>query len=386
MKEIINIERKRILNLKALFLFFSVIVLFSVSSSYTAVKNYDIPDQIGIAVSWNDNLSHARENSQGKYMNKDYLSSMKTYDGPFTYVDVMNVEALVTMNYDGKKIQDLTDEEMEGFYSRRLSHIQEMLDDNSRITYTEKEKEQIMERAGQLLSLPMDYAEGWKVLNKDMGKFMPILLIITAIILLPLFGSEPQTKMKELYRSTSYGKKKLDRARVLAAFTAGVVLYLFGIILYFLIKMAPFGPEGGDRLIQSSAATFFSVYNITYMQQFIINVGVGLLAMLFMISLTLLLTVLSGGVLTGAVGIAFFWILLLIFDQVPLYLADHYFANFMPLKMTDFQHYYIGNEIYRVLGNSITSLKWVVSLSVIISLGMITLTIMLSSIKLRKGL
>lgn len=111
-----------------------------------------------------------------------------------------------------------------------------------------------------------------------------------------------------------------------------------------------------------------------------------LLAMLFMISLTLLLTVLTDGVLTGAVGIAFFWILLLIFAQVPLYLVDHYFANFMPLKMTDFQHYYIGNEIYRVLGNSITSLKWVVSLSTIISLGMITLTRILSNIKLRKGL
>lgn len=386
MKDIINVERKRILNLKALLLFFAAIVLFSVNSSYTAVKNYDIRDQIGIAVPWNENLSHGRENSQGKYMNEDYLSSMKAYAEPFTYVDIMNVEALVTMNYDGKEVRDLTDKEMEGFYSRRLSHIQEMLDNNSRVTYTEKEKEQIMERAGQLSSLPMDYAEGWKVLNNDMTKFMPALLIITALILLPLFGSEPQTKMKELYRSTRYGKKKLDRARVITAFTVGVVLYLWGIILYFLIKMAPFGLEGGSQLIQSSATTFFSVYNITYMQQFLINAGVGLLAMLFMISLTLLLTVLTDGVLTGAVGIAFFWILLLIFDQVPLYLVDHYFANFMPLKMTDFQHYYIGNEIYRALGNSITSLKWVVSLSTIISIVMTTLLIILSNIKLRKGL
>lgn len=93
------------------------------------------------------------------------------------------MEALVSMNYDGKEIQDLTDKEIEGFYSRRLSNIQEMLDDNSRITHTEKEKEQIMERAGQLSSLPMDYAEGWKVLNENMGKFMPILLVMTAIIL-----------------------------------------------------------------------------------------------------------------------------------------------------------------------------------------------------------
>ncbi len=386
MKDIINVERKRILNIKALLLFFAVIVLFSVNSSYTAVKNYDIRDQMGVAVPWNESLSHARENSPGKYMSEDYLSSMKTYDEPFTYVDVMNVEALVTMNYDGKETQDLTDEEMEDFYTKRLSHIRGMLDDNSRITYTEKEKEHIMERASQLSTLPMDYAEGWKVLNEDMGKFMPILLILTALILLPLFGSEPQTKMKELYRSTRHGKRKLDRARITTAFIIGIILWLFGMILFFAIKMVPFGLEGGCQPIQSNATTFFSVYNITYMQQFLINAGVGLLAMLFMISLTLLLTVLSDGVLTGAVGIAFFWILLLIFDQVPLYLVDHYFANFMPLKMMDFQHYYIGNEIYRIAGNSFTCLVWVIFLSVIISVGMILLTISLSNFKLRKGL
>lgn len=386
MKEIINIERKRILNPKALLLFFAVIALFSVSSSYTAVKKYEIPDQTGVAVSWQENVSHGRENSRGKYMNEDYLSSMKASAGPFAYVDVMNAEALVARNYDGKEVRDLTDKEMEDFYSRRLSNIQERLDNNSGVAYTEKEKEWLMERAGRLSSLPMDYAEGWKVLNGDMGRFMPFLLVVTALILLPLFGSEPQTKMKELCRSTRYGKKKLDSARIITAFTTGSILYLSGSLIYFMIKMAPFGPEGGGQLIQSNAATFFSVYNITYIQQFLINTAVGFLAILFMISLTLLLTILSDGVLTGAVGLAFFWILLLIFDQSPLYLVDHYFANFMPLKMTDFNHYYTGNEIYRIAGNSLTSLRWVASMSAIISLGMINLTIMLSSFKLRKGL
>lgn len=385
MKEIIHVERKRILNLKAFFLFLAVVLLFSVGSSHAAVKNYEIPNQTGVAVSWNGNLSHGRENSQGIYMGKEYLLSMKDSNESLVYLDSINAEALVSMNYGGKAVRDLTDTEIASFYSKRLSNIREMLENSSRITYTENEKRKIMEQAGHLSLLAMDYAEGWKVLNKDLGKFMPILLILTSAILLPLFGSEPQTKMNELSRSTRYGKKKLDRARVITAFAAGVILYLFGIMLYFIIKMVPFGLEGGHQLIQSNATTFFSVYNITYMRQFLINAGVGLLAMLFMISLTLLLTVLTDGILAGAVGIAFFWIMLLIFDQVPLYSVDHYFANFMPLKMTDFQHYYVGNEIYRVLGTSITSLKWVTSLSTIISLGMITLTMILSGIKLQKG-
>lgn len=384
LKDIIYIEIKRVLHLKSFLLFIAVVLFFSITSSYIAVKNYDIPDHTGVAVSWSENISHARENSRGQYMGEEYLSSLKVSNEAFDYLDRANANELVAINYIGKAIQDLTEEEIKAFYPHRLSNIQETLNENSRITYTEKEKEQIMEQAGQLSSLPMDYAEGWKHLNKDMGIFTAMLLILISLLLLPMFGRDSQTKMEELSRSTMYGKRNLDRSRLLAALIISIVLYLSGTIVYFLVKMIPLGFDGDNLFIQSNPTTFFSVYNITYIQQFLINIGVGMLAMLFMISLTLLLTVLTNGVLTSAAGIAFFWILLQIFEQVPLYPVNHYFANFMPLRMTAFQHYYIGNEIYRILGNSLTSLQWVTVLSAAISTGTILLTIFLSNIKLRK--
>lgn len=108
--------------------------------------------------------------------------------------------------------------------------------------------------------------------------------------------------------------------------------------------------------------------------------------MIFMISLTLLVTVMTEGVLTGAVVIVFFWILLLVFDQMALYPVNHYFCNLMPLRMTDFTHYYIGNETYRILGNSISSLSWVILVSLLSSVFMMISTISFSNIRLRKGL
>lgn len=120
--------------------------------------------------------------------------------------------------------------------------------------------------------------------------------------------------------------------------------------------------EGGTQLIQSNPETFFSVYNITNCQQFILNMFIGYVALLFTISLMLFVMAFMEKVMTGAVVFTFFWILLLVFNQLCLWEINHYFANFMPLRMTDFSHYYIGNEIYRVFGSSLSCMSWSVIL------------------------
>lgn len=383
LKRIIAVERKRILNLKILLLFLLVIVFVSVYSSYTSVKRYDIPDQTGVAVKWSDNLTHGRVNSIEKWLDKDYMTWMAEKKSHI-YIDETNVETLVSMNYEGKAVQDLSEEEKESFYTKRLSNIREIFDNNSKITYTEEEKEQFMEKAEQLSLLPMGYAEGWKILNEDMAKFVPLLLILIAIVLLPFFGDEPKTKMKELYRSTKYGKKKLDEARIIAAFLSGIILYLLGIILYFVIKIVPFGMEGGNQFIQSNATTFFSVYNITYLQQFLLNVLIGFVALIFVISFTLFISILLEGIMTGAVVLIFFWILLLVFEQMTRYPVNHWFANFMPLRMTAFTHYYTENDIYRVFGDSITCMNWVLLVSFLLAVAILILAIVSSNVKRKR--
>lgn len=386
MKAIINAERKRILNLKTFILFITIILLYLASSTYYTVKNYDIRDSSGVVVPWNENLNYGKEATRGKYLNEDYFASIDM-ERPYTYMDQMNLSDLVDMNYGMKEIQELTREEIISFYSTRLSSIREMLDESPQTQYTEDEKAEFMKKANELpVPLPMDYSEGWKNLNQGMEKFVPILLIIIAIILLPIFGNEPQTKMKELYRSAKYGKKRLDRAKIIVAYPIGIGLYFVGIIMHFIIKMFPFGFGGGNQPIQSHADTFFSLYNITNLQQFLINAGIGLMAIIFMISLVLLITILTEGIMTGGVVVIFFWILLLSFDQVRLYEIDHFFANFMPLKMTKFSHYYIGNEIYRIAGNSIGSMNWVLIISGILSVMIVVLSVLFSDLKRSKDL
>ena len=261
-----------------------------------------------------------------------------------------------------------------------------MLEESQRILYTEKEMQQFMQSAGQVTEIKLGYAEGWKVLNNDMGIFVVFLLILISVLLLPLFGIDPKSNMKELYRGTKYGKKPLDHARILSAFLIGVFLYVSGISPFFILKMAPFGLGGWNQHIQSNRNTFFSLYHITNLQQFLLNVMIGLVALVFVVSMVIFIEVFMEKIMTSAVVYVFFWILLLLFDQMHLWTVNHYFANFMPLRMTSFSHYYTGNEIYRILGVSLSCMTWSIVLSGLFAGIMIFVAVVSIRLKRKKGM
>lgn len=221
-------------------------------------------------------------------------------------------------------------------------------------------------------------------MNKDMSTFVPLLIVFISVLLIPIFGSDPKVSMKELYRSTRYGKKTLDTARILTAFIVGSVLYFWGISLFFVIKMIPFGLDGAMQYIQSDMTTFFSVFSMTYLQQFFTNVAVGFIALFFDVSLLILITVVMDKIMNSAVVFVFFWITLLLFDQMYIWKVNHYFANFMPLRLTNFSHYYVGNEIYRICGTSFSVLSWSILLSGLLAGVMLILAIELQKVKRKR--
>ena len=339
----------------------------------------------GIAVTWQENLAHARKSLQGKNIDRELIDSVQQQEN-FIYVDENSLDEIVRLNYEGESIRKLTDADVGSFYQTRLSRIRTMLEENQYIQYTQEEEEHFLQKAKELSEIPFGYAEGWKTLNRDMGTFVSLLFIVISVLLLPLFGTDPKVSMNELYRSSKYGKIPLDTARILTAFIVGAALYALGMVLFFAIKMIPFGLDGGNQYIQSNMMTFFSLYNITYMQQYFINVAIGFIALLFIVCLLLLITVVMEKIMNSAVVFAFFWITLLLFDQMYLWHVNHYFANFMPLRLTAFSHYYTGNEVYRIFGFSLSVLSWSILLSGLLAGIMLFLVIVCLKAKRRKGL
>ena len=361
------LECKRIVSRIILLGFLVFVLVVSVYESQRNLNRYNVRSTQGIAISWKDNLSGAKSASRGLYLDKKCMESLRENANLYGYLNGDNIMELIAYNYERKTLEELSDNEMDRFFQIRAETIHENLVLDTKMDYTDEEIADFMDKAESLSALSMEYAEGWKALAEKMGNFVFLIVIMISVLVLPLFGRDPAVRMEELVRSSRYGKKQLDMARITAAYLTATVLYVCSIVIYFIIVMLPFGFDGANQPIQSNARTFYSLYKITYLQQFLWNLFRGYVVLIFMVSLTLIVTILLKNILAGASVIALFLVMLVIFDQVYLYPVNHWFTNFMPVRMTDFRHFYTGNELYRICGLSISCMSWSIVVSLILS-------------------
>lgn len=371
MKSIIRVESRRILKKEVFLIFLAVVILLSVSSTCQAVRRYELWDEGGVVASGRENLKHGKENAVSRSI-EDAIVMCRGLEEA-VYVEETNIEKLVALNYQNKTAGALSDAEIKLFFENRLGEIERRLDENINVDYTESEKERFRKEAEKLTSLTVGFSEGWKVLNWDIGRLIVMISVMISIIIMPLFAEETQTGMQELIRSAMKGKRQLDFARIITAYGTGSILYFFAVFLCFLIKMMPFGFAGANEYIQSSENTFFSVFHISYMQQFAWNCLRGYVALIFVVSMTILISVMLEQVMAGYAAICFFWGLLLIMDQMISFEVNHMFANFMPLRLAGSLDFYNRNEIYRVAGRTFDSIVWCPVVALILSVGMAVL-------------
>lgn len=380
------LECKRITNRIIFFGFLIFVFIISVYDSHRNLDRYNVRDAQGIVVTWKDNLSEARSDSIGIYLDKECMESLRKDANLYGYLNGENIMELISSNFERKTLDELSDNDMDRFFQIRAETIYENLVLDTKVGYTDEEIADFMNRAESLTALSMEYAEGWKVLVEKMGNFIFLIVIIVAVLVLPLFGRDPAVQMEELVRSSRYGKRQLDTARIIAAYLTATALYVCSVAIYFVIVMLPFGFDGASQPIQSNVRTFFSLYNITYLQQFLWNLFRGYVVLIFMISLVLMVTILLKNILAGASVVAFFLVMLVIFDQVYLYSLNHWFTNFMPVRMTNFWHFYTGNELYRICGFSISCMSWSIVVSLILSMIFLVVGVRVLYINRKKGL
>lgn len=372
-KAVIRVESRRILKKEVFFIFLAVVILLSISSTCQAVKRYELWDEGGVVASGRENLKHGKENAVSRSI-EDAIVMCRGLEEA-VYVEETNIEKLVALNYQNKTAGALSDAEINLFFENRLGEIERRLDENINVDYTESEKERFRKEAEKLTSLTVGFSEGWKVLNRDIGRLIVIISVMISIIIMPLFAEETQTGMQELIRSAMKGKRQLDFARIITAYGTGSILYFLAVFLCFLIKMMPFGFAGANEYIQSSENTFFSVFHISYLQQFAWNCLRGYVALIFVVSMTILISVMLEQVMAGYAAICFFWGLLLIMNQMISFEVNHMFANFMPLRLADSLDFYNRNEIYRVAGRTFDSIVWCPVVALILSVGMAVLAV-----------
>ena len=382
MKEIIRVERKRILTLRNFLILSTVILIFSIFSSIMSLNNYNVYDSKGsIIISSKDNLKESKLNTHNTLLNEKTLKDIVERKDKSKYLYNSNLVTLVASNYE-KKVEELTNDDIRNFYNERIENVKK----NLRGAAYSEDIDKIASE-GKNLNTPMKigYAEGWKNLNNDMIDFVTIVILFIPFIILSVFAQDPKTKMRKLYIATKHGKKTLVKAKIITGFEVGSIMYITAVLIFSISKLSILGFKGASLPIQSSINYLFCPYNMTYLQQYLLNVTIGFMAMVVMISITLLFTVIVNQILSGAIFITFFCAAMTMLPNNNFQI-NHYFKNFLPYHMINFNNYYIHPEIY-VISGKITPMYVLVILISLLAFTISTIcTVVISNMKLSSKL
>lgn len=381
MKEIRRVERKRILSNKSFIIIIAVISIVSILSSLASLKKYNVYDQSGnVIISSKDNLKESKSDKHNKLLDEKTIKDVVERKDKSKFLYNSNLVTLIASNYE-KKLEELTDEDISDFYNQRIINVEANIGGAAMVD----DIKAVVQKAKNNLSTPIEigYAEGWKNLNNDMIDFTTIIIFIIPFIIIPIFGEDPKIRMRQLYTATKYGKRDLVKAKVITGFVVGTIIYTTAISIFSISKLIIFGFKGANLPIQSSVKYLFCPYNLTYFQQYLINIFVGFMAMLFLVSLTLLVTSILEQILSSAVVVAFILAIMTMLPNNNFYF-NYYFKNFLPYSMTNFNSYYIHPQIYNLFGKMIPTYMMVIVVVSVICIILSSTTLILSNIKLKR--
>lgn len=364
MKEVIRVELKRVLKPRMFVAIMVVVLLYSVYTGVNCFSNYSLRDGSGtMRMTARENLQVSKHHTA----QLDMGTLREVVDRKDTSLALYNssMVLMVARNYD-KKITELTKRDLNDFYQNRVDRVIAETEEQTEMRHLpplSTEKIQYLEEQGKEMKKPLQlgYKEGWQSLNSNMGQIGVLVLFLSSFLVLPVFAQNPKTRMKELCVSTQKGKLLHYKARIVAGCLVALSLYIPSMLIFAIARLAILGPQGGTLPIQSSVTYFFSAWNVTYVEQFIINFVLGLLAVLMLTAFVLFCGAALEQVVSAGAVVAFFWIFMLVSQSTKL---THYLYCFLPYNMVNFLPLYLDNDTYSIFGGVLPSYVWIIAVGI----------------------
>lgn len=201
---------------------------------------------------------------------------------------------LIAANYDDpgdyrglSTLRSLDRAACEDFYRARDEKIALTLENPSR-ELTEDAKS-YWSSMGDSVAEPFDYGwfKGWDIILASF-ELLVFAILAVCIALAPAFAGEYTAGTDAVILSSRYGKSKLGRAKIIAAYLFGLAAFTLIVAIALAIPLLSFGFDGWDKPVQISNTVI--PYNLTFLQATLLNLGVIYLVLGGMIALTLLLS------------------------------------------------------------------------------------------------
>ena len=257
-------------------------------------------------------------------------------------------------NYDYYKIDSVSEDEVGSLYEQRIAGLKNYLNrDDVTNTFSEDEKQWLINKYESLdTPLYYEYADGWKALMDS--QYLPTLMMITVLIIgflvSGIFSDEFAWKADSIFFSAKLGRGKAILSKMGEGFAITTVLYWSVVLLFGFIVLAVLGFSGGNCAVQTGVSNWNSIYNITYLQDYLISTVGGYIGSLFIVTLAMLVSAKTHSTVF-AITIPF------IITCIPPFVGRlEAFARIMTLfpdqllsinkNLEDFSLYHIGGNIF----------------------------------------
>lgn len=242
------------------------------------------PEYIGdIIKNYNTITSNPMNLDKNNYVKEDiYISRLYKYNKLISLI----VNAFTqNKNYDYSIIDSLSYKDGLNFYAKRDEKLQERINEN----FTPIEKNTII-KYNDNVSKPFKYSYslGWENLLDNSFAFYIFLTFILCSCMSSVYSDEYQKGTADLILSSKYGRNKVFWAKLLAALTFAFAIYIFFSIVFALTFLTIYGFEGYSNNIQT--LFFFSIYDYTLLETYLLVVLISLMAYMTMIIFTLMIS------------------------------------------------------------------------------------------------
>lgn len=218
-----------------------------------------------------------------RLLNRSYQQSWQ-----YQYMDYYNAE-------------NVQSDQLSQFYDNRVMLLKEWLYDESNAynngfyTFSDKEKEYLKNRMDSLdTPIQVDWFMGWQQASRAASSIALFGIIILGYLLSGVFSNEIRWKADSIYYSTIHGRRKGSMAKIKAGLLLTTVLYWGVTVISSVYVLTYLGMDGANCPIQSYYKYWFSIYDMTFFQRYLLIILTGYLGWLFVASLVMYLSAKSG--------------------------------------------------------------------------------------------
>lgn len=115
-----------------------------------------------------------------------------------------------------------------------------------------------------------------------------LVVLVTGFLVSGIFSDEIQLKADSVFFSAKLGRNKAITTKICAGFIVITAIYWIITLLYSGIVLTALGADGASCAIQNGFSNWKSFYNITYLEDYLLNIFGGYLGSLFILTLSML--------------------------------------------------------------------------------------------------